>query len=152
MCFLKRDYVRWGQPIQQQGRRMPPFILETALAMRIPRVSAFLPDVTQHTHSLRASGEMSSQSCCTFGIAASACFRSCGVLCGIFSTTSFGIKALLHKIVSERRVLQVYQTHSNQPLTRRLAQLQFVEFRNREPLCFVPVIFCFQRDRCSVLV
>jgi len=41
---------------------MPLFILDMAFSIRICRVSAFLPLVTQQIHSLRAKGVMSSQS------------------------------------------------------------------------------------------
>ncbi len=55
-------------PAQQQGRRMPPFIFESAFSIRISRVSAFLPLVTQQIHSLRASGVMSSHKARTFDV------------------------------------------------------------------------------------
>jgi hypothetical protein len=46
-------------PAQQQGRRIPLLSFEIAFFMRMFRVSDFLPDVTQHIHSLRASGVIS---------------------------------------------------------------------------------------------
>jgi hypothetical protein len=46
---------------------MPPFIFEIAFLMRIMRVSAFLPLITQQIHSLRASGVMSSHTAVAFG-------------------------------------------------------------------------------------
>ncbi len=46
--------------------------------MRIARVSAFLPDITQQIHSLRASGVMSSHNARSFGEAESAFRKSAG--------------------------------------------------------------------------
>ena len=49
---------RWGHPVQQHGRRMPLRILSRPTSMQRFLVSSFLADVTQHIHSLRASGVM----------------------------------------------------------------------------------------------
>ncbi len=57
---------------------MPPFILESIFVMRISRVSAFFPDVTQQIHSFRASGVMSSHNACTLGFARMAFLTSGG--------------------------------------------------------------------------
>ena len=51
---------RWVQPAQQHGLRIPLFSFERVFFIRILRVSAFLPEVTQQIHSLRASGVISS--------------------------------------------------------------------------------------------
>ncbi len=78
------DYrERCGQPAQQQGRRIPPFIFESAFLMRIVLVSAFLPEVTQQIHSLRASGVISSQIFSTAGEALMTFFRSAGNACTV---------------------------------------------------------------------
>lgn len=69
-----------AHPAQQHGRRMPPFIFEMAFPMRIPRVSALTPLVTQQIHSLRASGVMSCQSASTFGVPVIAFRKSSGSL------------------------------------------------------------------------
>ena len=69
---------RCGQPAQQQGRRIPPLSLERAFWMRISLVSAFLPEVTQQIHSLRARGVMSSQIDCVALVEATAFRRSTG--------------------------------------------------------------------------
>jgi hypothetical protein len=60
---------------------MPPFILEIAFSMRMLRVSAFLPDITQHIHSLRASGVTSFHMASALGLAATAFFKSAGNVC-----------------------------------------------------------------------
>lgn len=60
---------------------MPPRILDSAFAIRIPRVSAFLPDVTQQIHSLRAKGVMPSHSARVRGSDWMARRRSAGRLC-----------------------------------------------------------------------
>src|SRR3989344_6246317 len=52
-------FQRCGQPAQQHGLRIPPFSFEIPFLIRIFLVSAFLPEVTQQIHSLRASGVMS---------------------------------------------------------------------------------------------
>ena len=72
---------RCPQPAQQQGRRMPPFSFESAFSMRIPLVSAFLPEMTQQIHSLRASGVRSSHTVRAFGSEVKAFLKSSGTLC-----------------------------------------------------------------------
>lgn len=93
---LKALSVLCGQPIQQQGRRIPPRILDTALAIRTPRVFSCLPDITQHTHSLRASGVILSHNACTLGTAVMAFRRSVGNVCGMGVAASF-LLILIHK-------------------------------------------------------
>jgi len=70
------------QPAQQQGRRIPPLSFESAFSIRIFLVSAFLPDITQQIHSLRASGLISSHTARAFGDELSTLFKSAGILCG----------------------------------------------------------------------
>ncbi len=79
--FRLFDSYRCGQPAQQHGRRMPPLSLDSALLMRIPRVSAFLPEVTQQIHSLRASGVISAHTARAFGSDEIAFRKSAGTLC-----------------------------------------------------------------------
>lgn len=68
-------------PAQQHGRRIPPPSFESAFFIRIFLVSSFLPDVTQHIHSLRASGVMSSHTACAAGLETRALRRSAGSVC-----------------------------------------------------------------------
>jgi hypothetical protein len=75
-------------PAQQQGRRIPPRILDSALSMRTALVSCFLLEVTQHIHSLRASGVMSSHTAFTVGSAVMALRKSAGSVWGIGVLTS----------------------------------------------------------------
>ena len=75
--------VRWVQPSQQQGRRIPPFILDSAFSIRMPLVSAFTPEMTQHIHSLRARGVMSSHNANTFGLPEMDFRKSAGRLCTV---------------------------------------------------------------------
>src|SRR3989344_213013 len=93
------------QPIQQQGRRIPPFSLESAFLMRILLVSAFFPDVIQHIHSLRASGVISSQVANTFLLDVITFRKSSGILCTVPPTISFlTIRLFYHKkILAEGR-------------------------------------------------
>ena len=89
--FTVGSYIRrWGQPAKQQGRRMPPLSFERALAIRIFLVSAFLPDVTQQTHSFLASGVMSSHIVCAGFEETRALRKSAGSLC------SFSFLAIAH--------------------------------------------------------
>ena len=74
---------RWMQPAQQQGRRIPPLSFESAFLIRIPRVSTFLPDVTQQIHSLRASGVISHHTALTAGIELRAFSKSAGNSCTV---------------------------------------------------------------------
>ena len=73
---------RWEQPAQQQGLRIPPLSFESAFSMRIVRVSSFLPDVTQHIHSLRERGVMSCHTALAAGVWIMAFRKSAGILCG----------------------------------------------------------------------
>jgi hypothetical protein len=73
--------VRCIQPIQQQGRRSPFLILSRPTLMRLVRVSASLPLVTQQTHSLRASGVISCHKLSALASPAMAAAKSSGSLC-----------------------------------------------------------------------
>ena len=70
-------------PAQQQGLRMPPLIFEIPFLIRMSLVSAFLPEVSQQIHSLRARGVMSSQTASNFGSAVRTFLKSSGVLCTV---------------------------------------------------------------------
>ena len=61
---------------------MPPESFDMAFSMRIPRVSASLPDVTQQIHSLRARGVVASHVVLAFGLEKTAFFKSAGSLWG----------------------------------------------------------------------
>jgi hypothetical protein len=74
-------FYRCGQPAKQHGLRIPPFNLETAFSILIPLVSAFFPDITQQTHSLRASGVMSVHTASADLTDLIAFLRSFGVVC-----------------------------------------------------------------------
>src|SRR5262249_21521040 len=52
--------VRWVQPIQQQGRRVPSLSCVHIRSTCSRRVSGFLTEIAQQIHSLRASGVRSS--------------------------------------------------------------------------------------------
>lgn len=78
---MKASPYRCGHPAQQHGRRMPDFSLEMALPMRMPRVSASLPDVTQQIHSFRASGVTSAHVAAAFDSALIAFLKSGGRVC-----------------------------------------------------------------------
>ncbi len=67
--IMLETFYRWSHPAQQQGRRIPPLSFEIALVIRMPRVSAFLPEVIQQIHSLRAKGVMSFHNPNTDGLA-----------------------------------------------------------------------------------
>src|SRR3990167_2609885 len=68
-------------PAQQHGLRIPPLSFESAFSIRIPLVSAFLPEMTQQIHSLRARGVISSHTARAAGAETSAFRRSSGTLC-----------------------------------------------------------------------
>ena len=75
--------VRWMHPTQQHGRRMPPESFERAFLIRIPRVSALAPEMTQHIHSLRAKGVVSCHTASALGCDASTFRKSAGRLCTV---------------------------------------------------------------------
>lgn len=60
---------------------MPPVSFESAFSIRIILVSDFLPEVTQHIHSLRASGVISFHTACAGGVDIRALCKSVGNLC-----------------------------------------------------------------------
>ena len=74
---------RCGQPAQQQGRRIPLPSLDIAFFMRMPLVSASLPEMTQQIHSFLANGVMSSHNAVTFLEERIAFPRSAGSLCTV---------------------------------------------------------------------
>ncbi len=84
------------QPAQQHGRRIPPDILDIALFMRMARVSDFLPEVTQHIHSLRASGVMSVHSASTFGVLVMDFLKSAGSVCIVPLKFTFVVISLIN--------------------------------------------------------
>lgn len=65
---------------KQQARRLPEASMSIAVARRLPRVSAFLPEVIQWIQSRRATGVMSAQVACASGCAASAARTSAGTV------------------------------------------------------------------------
>ena len=81
MCYFVKLFQRWGQPAQQQDRRMPLRILSRPTIMRRLLVSSFLADVTQQIHSLRASGVISAHTSFTIGSELIALRKSTGILC-----------------------------------------------------------------------
>ncbi len=68
---------------------MPDLSFDKALLILIPLVSNFLPDVTQHIHSLRASGVISFHRLSVTGLEARAFRKSVGILCTTPEVTSF---------------------------------------------------------------
>ena len=59
--------VRWVQPIQQQGRRVPSLSCAHTRSTCSRRVSGFLTEIDQQIHSLRASGVRSSHAARALG-------------------------------------------------------------------------------------
>lgn len=74
-------FQRWGQPGQQQGRRIPSFSSEHTRSMCCLRVSGFLTEITQQIHSLRASGVISSHFARATGSEIRAFRKSAGTWC-----------------------------------------------------------------------
>src|SRR5699024_6902769 len=64
--------------LKQQGRRLPLRSLSIETSTRRARVSGFLVDPTQRTHSQRAIGVIDSQVCARSGAASKAALRSSG--------------------------------------------------------------------------
>jgi hypothetical protein len=85
------------QPAQQHGLRMPPFSFESAFSIRILLVSAFLPEVTQQIHSLRARGVMFSHTAPAAGTPVSAFRKSSGILCTTPPASSFRVMRELYQ-------------------------------------------------------
>ena len=57
---VRNSFQRWGQPGQQQGRRIPSLSSVRTRSMCCLLVSGLLTEMTQQIHSFRASGVMSS--------------------------------------------------------------------------------------------
>ena len=72
---------RCGHPGQQHGRRFPAVSSSTARWIRRARVDACLAEVTQQTHSFRASGVRSFQAACVAASELRALRKSAGALC-----------------------------------------------------------------------
>jgi hypothetical protein len=73
--------LRWIQPSQQHGRRIPSLSSLTVLLICSFRVSSFLTNVTQHIHSLRARGVRSSHIASAALSDVRAFRKSAGILC-----------------------------------------------------------------------
>lgn len=98
---MYRKIHRCEHPSQQHGLRMPPLSFESPFSIRISRVSAFLPAVTQQIHSLRASGVMSSHTSSAAGVASNALRQSAGMGCNAPpETCAFAIR-VFYQILSE---------------------------------------------------
>src|SRR6188474_1908409 len=69
------------QPYQQQGRRIPSLSSVHVLSTCSFLVSAFLTEITQQIHSLRASGVRSSHAASAFGSEVKVARKSTGILC-----------------------------------------------------------------------
>src|SRR3989344_531683 len=92
-------FQRCGQPTQQHGLRIPPLSFEIPFLIRIFLVSAFLPEVTQQIHSLRASGVMSSHTARAAGAAVIAFRKSPGIVCTTPPASPFLIIWLFYQIL-----------------------------------------------------
>jgi hypothetical protein len=122
-----RRFQRWGQPAQQQGRRMPLRILSSPTLMRWRLVSSFLADVTQQIHSLRASGVISAHTSVTIGSDPIASRKSAGILCII-------ARLLLAKIIGCGTVKLSRQTDWTNPSLWRTLRSQSDRYGNSWPL------------------
>src|SRR2546425_1442245 len=73
--------LRWMQPSQQHGRRIPSNSSDCNRCMCWLLVSAFFGQSTQQIHSLRARGVRSSHAARTFGLAIRTRLKSTGTVC-----------------------------------------------------------------------
>lgn len=95
---------RWGQPGQQQGRRIPSFSSETTRSTCCFLVSGFLTEIVQQIHSLRARGVMSSHFASASGSEMRAFRKSAGTLCTAPEESAFlAIDFILHRYASSLR-------------------------------------------------
>lgn len=78
---------RCGQPGQQQGRRLPARSSSTTRWIRRMRVASCFAEMTQQTHSFRASGVRPFQAACVVASEASASDKSAGILCTLPAVT-----------------------------------------------------------------
>src|SRR6202047_5418013 len=75
------SFQRWGQPGQQQGRRIPSLSSVRTRSMCCLLVSGFLTEITQQIHSFRASGVISSHFARATGSEMRTFRKSGGTLC-----------------------------------------------------------------------
>lgn len=73
--------LRWGQPGQQQGRRLPAWRSSTARSIRRLRVALCFAVVTQQIHSFRAKGVNSFHAARAIELEPIALDRSAGARC-----------------------------------------------------------------------
>ena len=83
--------VRWTQPIQQHGRRMPSFSSEQTRSTCSSRVSGDFTEMAQQIHSLRASGVKVSHFAKALGSDRRALRRSSGRSCATPPEIALGI-------------------------------------------------------------
>ena len=88
------------QPAQQQGLRFPSISSMRALSIRWLLVSAFLADSIQQTHSLRASGVISSHATRAVGEEVRTFRKSVGILCTATVEIPFLVIRLLYQILN----------------------------------------------------
>ena len=81
--------LRWMQPIQQQGRRIPSLSSVRTLSTCCFLVSGVLTEMTQQIHSLRASGVMSSHFANAAASEARVLRKSAGISCTVPAETLF---------------------------------------------------------------
>ena len=91
---------------------MPPLIFDSAFAIRIPRVSAFLPAVTQQIHSLRASGVISSHFASAALSAVRAFLKSAGILCATPFEICFLLMKLFYRIFRTKPYVRLAVQHT----------------------------------------
>jgi hypothetical protein len=78
---VRNSFQRWGQPGQQQGRRIPSLSSVRTRSMCCLLVSGLLTETTQQIHSFRASGVISSHFARAAGSEMRAFRKSAGTAC-----------------------------------------------------------------------
>ena len=79
---------------------MPPLSFESPFLIRISLVSAFLPEMTQQIHSLRASGVISSHTARAAGVCVRAFRKSAGIVCTVPPASFWIIRGLYQNCYS----------------------------------------------------
>lgn len=113
--------VRWMQPIQQQGRRLPSESSSTVRRTRLALVSSCLAFSTQQMNSFRASGVISCQTVRMFSSSTSASRKSAGsvwtVPPGNFMLLSYHLYAAYNR--KKRRRYAASETPKTRPSCQR---------------------------------
>mgnify|MGYP003554831982 CR=1 FL=1 len=120
--------LRWGQPGQQHGLRLPRSKSSRSRSICSARVSGFFTIVTQQIHSLRASGVSPFHRSCNFDSPKSTFRKSLGIVCTTPELSITSVMRLLYQIFEESKKHQNGAFFPDDKLKSRSARYHLFAF------------------------